>query len=549
MDWTHFSFIDRVLTVCEAAPVLGRPRYLARFVEQGLCRVRWLAAAVIPFWIATIFLHLWFAQEAPDVVAGMGGGALGPRLAVILPLVLAVAGALLVLVVPRRAAPISTVRLVVALCALAALGGEGLQLGLSHGAAYHMPSYVLANLVVLTIFPLSSGQLAALAAYSLLVPLVAGATTGMESQALLQFSATLTLPAAAAVFGVVLNLWYLRNYRQRSMAELRLRRRTVELELQRAETERERAEAVRQHAEAERQLQLAEGQREEAELQRQRAMQLLSSALTGPVAERYARQGFVEPSTRHVVLLFCDAVGFSQSCEKMLPERIVAAMREFWLRFDDACLSVGVEPLHAEGDARIAIAGLGMEGGPVHMHRAAIGALLAMLRFRRSLPPLGEAEGVLRKVRDGGYVMWPARIGVTIGPVAAGVIDTSHVLPDASGRTRAGRLWFDVWGDTLNVAARLAQSARPNQIITRERVLWEAGGLFEHGPLHGRRVKKSVLPDCTEVFGIRPEYRDAEGEPNEAFWEVYNSESYRPARPDPRGTGTENGNGDILGFR
>ena len=93
MDWTPFSFIDRVLTVCEAAPVLGRPRYLARFVEQGLCRVRWLAAAVIPFWIATIFLHLWFAQEAPDVVAGMGGGALGPRLAVILPLVLAVAGA------------------------------------------------------------------------------------------------------------------------------------------------------------------------------------------------------------------------------------------------------------------------------------------------------------------------------------------------------------------------------------------------------------------------------------------------------------------------
>ena len=156
------------------------------------------------------------------------------------------------------------------------------------------------------------------------------------TSSLLQFSATLTLPAAAAVFGVVLNLWYLRNYRQRSMAELRLRRRTVELELQRAETERERAEAVRQHAEAERQRQLAEGQREEAELQRQRAMQLLSSALTGPVAERYARQGFVEPSTRHVVLLFCDAVGFSQSCEKMLPERIVAAMREFWLRFDAA---------------------------------------------------------------------------------------------------------------------------------------------------------------------------------------------------------------------
>jgi class 3 adenylate cyclase len=135
--------------------------------------------------------------------------------------------------------------------------------------------------------------------------------------------------------------------------------------------------------------------------------------------------------------------------------------------------------------------------------------------------------------------MWPARIGITIGPVAAGVIDTSvggEVTGGRADRARVGRLWFDVWGDTLNVAARLAQTARPNQILTRERVLWEAGGLFEHGALHARRVKKHILPDCAEVYDIRPEFRDADGEPNGAFWEVYNSETYRPARPDPRGT-------------
>ncbi len=531
------SVVSRIVTVCEAAPVLGRPRYLTRFVEQGLCRARWLASLVAPLWVLTAFLHYRYLSGdlAPAVQSGDTSW-LTPALATAVPAAIGVLSALLILLFPRGTSTLAKVRGSLIGFGAGALTCEALHVAFSLGAVEHLPSFAFANLLTLTLLPVALPALLGLLAYGLAVSVIGALALGLSAAGALHLLAVLTLPLAAGAFGIALNLWNYRNFRQHALATLRLRRRTAQLERARRELERQRAEAVRQHGEAERQRRIAENQREEAELQRERAMQLLSGALTGPIAERYERQGFIEPSTRHVVLLFCDAVGFSQACEKMLPERIVAAMREFWLRFDDACLSVGVEPLRAEGDARIAIAGLGMEGGPVHMHRAAIGAILAMLRFRRSLPPLGEAEGVLRKVRDGGYVMWPARMGITIGPVAAGVIDTSHVLPGSPARARGGRLWFDVWGDTLNVAARLAQSARPNQILARERVLWEAGGLFEHGPIHGRRIKKSVLPDCVEIAGIRPEYRDSDGEPNEAFWAVYNSDSYRPARPDPRGT-------------
>jgi len=538
---TPISLISGLLRVCEAPLVLGRPVYVARYVSHSLCRVRWLAAVAIPLWLLTLVLHLRYVARDLEPVLAQSGGPLAPTVtvALVLPIAIGVVGALFILVFPRAPCATPTARRALLIFVAASLACEGLQLGLSQGAMVHMPSFVLANLFFFALVPLGIYSFLGLAAWSFALPVAAALLAGIAPVEIGRFAATLTLPVAAAIFGAVVNLWNFQSYRRQTLAGLRLRRRTVQSERQKQEIDRQRAAAVRQQQEAERLRRIAESQREEAELQRARAMRLLASALTGPIAERYERQGYVEPSTRHVVIVFCDAVGFSGACEKMLPERIVSAIREFWLRFDDACLSMRVEPLRAEGDARIAIAGLGMEGGRVYMHQAAIGALLAMLRFRKSLPPVTPDGETLRIQARAEHVMWPARIGVTIGSVAAGVIDTSDPAGPSWGSGdggRVGRLWFDVWGDTLNVAARLAQTARPNQILTRERVLWESGGLFEHGPLHGRRVKKVIIPDCVEVFDIRPEYRDANGEPNEAFWAVFRSESYRPMRPDPRGT-------------
>jgi hypothetical protein len=88
----------------------------------------------------------------------------------------------------------------------------------------------------------------------------------------------------------------------------------------------------------------------------------------------------------------------------------------------------------------------------------------------------------------------------------------------------------------VNLAARIQEAAQPNQLLVRESVLWETCGLFEHGPIRQFHVKTTTLADVAEITGIRAGFRDEQGMPNAAFWDVFNDQSARPVRPNPQGT-------------
>lgn len=81
------------------------------------------------------------------------------------------------------------------------------------------------------------------------------------------------------------------------------------------------------------------------------------------------------------------------------------------------------------------------------------------------------------------------------------------------------RLFLDGWGNTVNIAARLEQGAEPNQIVVSDRVLESARGLFDRGAIGQMQVKNSVVNGAV-ITGIRGEFRDRKGNPNEAFWKV-----------------------------
>lgn len=524
------ALLGRLVRVCNSAPVVGRPLHLARFIQQNYCVLRWIFAAAIPLWLVTLLAQYQFAtRDTMPAVLSLGSRVpITPQTLVIVPIIIGITSALVVLMFPRKPSSIIKILTVAFLGGAGVLVSEGLQLGFSHGDTMQMPSFALANLVLLAILPLRTWQLFSLAAFSSAVPLSVAVGTGLSPSAIYQFVAVLTLPLGAAVIGITLNRWHYRYFRQRTLGELLLQRRTQRVEQQKREIERQRSEAIAQKEEADQNRKLAEDQRT-------RAWNLLASALTTPIADQYERQGHVEASMKNVVIVSCDAVNFSMTCEKLQPERIVDELRWFFQKHDEACLGLGVEPLRAQGDGRISVAGLGMGGRCAPMHQAAIGAVLAMLVFRRWLPSKDSLDSSRDVESSDEKAMWPARIGINLGPVAAGVIDTTPKKLNIA-QQRPGRLWFDVWGDTVNVATRLAQAARPNQILTRERLLWETGGLFEHGPFHQRQIKKNIIPDCVEITGIRREYCDDKGEPNQAFWEVFNREDYRPAAPDPKGT-------------
>jgi len=83
---------------------------------------------------------------------------------------------------------------------------------------------------------------------------------------------------------------------------------------------------------------------------------------------------------------------------------------------------------------------------------------------------------------------WEVRVGVHSGPVVAGVVGQE-------------RYQFDIWGDTVNVAARMSEKSVPGSVAVTKDVWERIGRDFEGEALGEMEVKgKGKIP----LFGIRP---------------------------------------------
>jgi len=504
------AIFSKALVACFRPVVSGRPRWLAQYLSQGLCRIKWLSSAAILLWIAQAFalnagrMHVLYEPGA--VYVGVGVPVLVWGAAVI-----GIVGAMYVLVSGREGMTIMRARRLTLLAAMTAVASEALLFGFAGMTPERVASLDLSLLLVLAIMPLGLTAALLIAAFGQVVVYGAARASGFAFTP--EYMLFMIHPLSFAALGIVANRWYAGAFRGEQLARLRLQRQMRQVERQRAMIETQKDEAVRQRG----------------EIDRQRAVlfQALSSALTTPVAHAYVERGRFPTELKTVCVIACDAVAFSDTCRKLQPERVVFELENFFREFDAACFRYRVEPLRAQGDSRIAIAGL-WPGADRQLHQEAISAVLAMLLFRTALPAGPDGHGAT----EGGRVLWPARIGISLGPASCGVIDTSAA--DQPGTT--GRLWFDVWGDTVNLAARLQEAAQPNQLLVRESVLWETRGLFDHGPIRQLHVKSTTLSDAAEIICIRAPFRDADGMPNAEFWKAFNERSVRPVRPDPKGT-------------
>jgi class 3 adenylate cyclase len=80
---------------------------------------------------------------------------------------------------------------------------------------------------------------------------------------------------------------------------------------------------------------------------------------------------------------------------------------------------------------------------------------------------------------------WEVRIGVAFGPTVAGII---------GGK----RMQFDVWGDTVNTAARLCSSAQPSGLCLPAKALAHLDDRF--GSAEIRRVHLKGLGEYEVAF-------------------------------------------------
>ncbi|MCL4768665.1 MAG: adenylate/guanylate cyclase domain-containing protein [Hyphomicrobiaceae bacterium] len=175
---------------------------------------------------------------------------------------------------------------------------------------------------------------------------------------------------------------------------------------------------------------------------------LLRNILPDSVADRLkARPGeLVADSHDEVSVLFADISGFVALARSLGAAKVVDLLNHIVSEFDKLAARHGVEKIKTIGDAYMAAAGL-PEPAEDHAERLA----------RMALDML---ETVARVRAETGLAL-QMRVGMAAGPVLAGVIGTR-------------KFSYDVWGDAVNLAARLESLGAPGRIhvcpVCRERL-------------------------------------------------------------------------------
>lgn len=168
-----------------------------------------------------------------------------------------------------------------------------------------------------------------------------------------------------------------------------------------------------------------------------RADELLTNALPASIAARLRRgETRIAEAYPNTTILFADIVGFTGWTARTEPMRAVALLDELFSAFDTAAASLGLEKIRTVGDSYMAVAGA-PEPRPDH---AAAGLELARTIL---------AAAADWRARNG--LDLALRVGLASGPVVAGVIGQRRVL-------------FDVWGETVNLAARMESAGLPGRI-------------------------------------------------------------------------------------
>ncbi|HEY9616583.1 MAG TPA: adenylate/guanylate cyclase domain-containing protein [Microcoleaceae cyanobacterium] len=186
--------------------------------------------------------------------------------------------------------------------------------------------------------------------------------------------------------------------------------------------------------------------------EQEKSERLLLSILPKPVAEQLKQQQHlleqnvldqssgirsgIADSFAEATVLFADIVDFTQTSSHRSPIEIVDLLNHIFSAFDYLAERHQLEKIKTIGDAYMVVGGVPT---PRPDHAAAIADMAldmqdAIVKFNQET---GESFSI--------------RIGISTGPVVAGVIGTKKFI-------------YDLWGDTVNTASRMESQGLPNYI-------------------------------------------------------------------------------------
>ena len=219
-----------------------------------------------------------------------------------------------------------------------------------------------------------------------------------------------------------------------------------------------------------------------------RERQVIRRTLGRYVPEKVAHEllsagGRIEPAEVRSTVLFCDLVGFTSLTETVGPTGVVEVLNGWFSRMTEILERRGGTIIQFQGDALLATFNVPV-ADPEHA-RQAVGAALEMRAATRRI----EAAG--RNLE--------CRIGIATGPVVAGAVGAS------------GRLSYTVYGDAVNLAARLEtmNRERGTTVLLCGETAAAAADL-PIAPVGTTTVRGQSVP--TRVFTVREDACGSDGE-------------------------------------
>lgn len=213
--------------------------------------------------------------------------------------------------------------------------------------------------------------------------------------------------------------------------------------------------------------------------ERARAETLLLNILPETIAARLkTAPGMIADRHEQCSIVFADLVGFTAHSKGRDPAQILGELNTIFSRFDALVAEHQAEKIKTIGDGYMAACGL---PDPDSDHVAhACDLALAMVA---AMPALNAELGT----------RFQLRAGVNTGSAVAGIVGSS-------------KFSYDVWGDMVNLAARLESNGVPGVVVTSAAV---ANALQQRYTFESLGTKNLKGEGTTDVFAIvsRPQGR------------------------------------------
>jgi adenylate cyclase len=171
--------------------------------------------------------------------------------------------------------------------------------------------------------------------------------------------------------------------------------------------------------------------------ERGKSEKLLLNILPAEVAgELKTKRSLAARHYDSVTVLFTDFVDFTSAGERMHPQELIDELHTCFKAFDEITGKHNIEKIKTIGDAYLAVSGL-----PVPDINHAENVMKAAMEIRSFM---------LQRKQEG-HDTFEIRIGVHSGPVVAGIVGVKKFA-------------YDIWGDTVNTAARMEQKSEAGKI-------------------------------------------------------------------------------------